>query len=189
MNKPDFDPTTVKNLNVEAFEQWLGYKASKKQKYKTVLTLRAAADKLASLGDDEAQQEAVKQSISNNWSGLFAVTPKKLASGEKPKRTAEQVAAADAAFAAQQAQAARGWEEEGQTPFAKLKLCDALWSRYTINPGPETPEKLDWLKGVIAMHLREADAKQVVGDPHLMTMVWCFFGPGGARRMQERAAA
>lgn len=70
----DFDPATVKGLNVAAFEQWLGYKRGKKQTYKTEITLRAAATRLSQIGDEQAQQDAIDQAISFGWSGFFAVT-------------------------------------------------------------------------------------------------------------------
>ena len=60
--------------------------------------------------------------------------------------------------------------------------------RYTVEVGPDTVEKLDWLKGVVARNLKEVEAKHVVNDPNLMTMVWVFFGPAGAKRIKERAA-
>ena len=49
-------------------------------------------------------------------------------------------------------------------------------------------DKMDWLKGVVARNLKEVEAKLVVGDPHLMIMVMCFFGPLGVKRIKERAA-
>ena len=57
-----------------------------------------------------------------------------------------------------------------------------------VNPDNQTPERLEWLKDVVGMHLREVDPKLVVGDPNLMTMVWCFYGERGAKRIKARAA-
>jgi hypothetical protein len=188
MNKIDFDPTTVTGLNVAAFEQWLGYKRGKKQTYKTEITLRAAATRLSQIGDEQAQQDAIDQAISFGWSGFFAVTPRKLAPGEKPKRTKEQTEAADAYFQAQQEHAARGWDDQLGDPIGRLKLCEALWCRYTVQPSDDLADKMDWLKGVVARNLKEAEAKAVANDPHLMIMVLCFFGPAGVKRIKERAA-
>lgn len=176
----------IAGLDTAAWDRWVSYRKAIKKPLKEA-SLHAAAIKLSKYGADQA--EVVDQSIGNQWTGLFPLPVKKLAPGEKPKRTKEQVEAADAYFQAQQDYAARGWAEVIQTPIGKLKACDALWARYTVTPDIDTEDKMDWLKGVIALHLREADARQVLNDPHLMTMVWCFFGPGGAKRIRERAAA
>ena len=102
--------------------------------------------------------------------------------------TEKQKAAVDAYWQATVQRAEKGWSELIPTPFGRLKVCDALWARYTIEVGPDTPEKLDWLKGVVARNLKEVEAKAVVNDPHLMIMVLCFFGPAGVKRLKERAA-
>jgi hypothetical protein len=84
--------------------------------------------------------------------------------------------------------AEKGWQETVPTAFGRLKLCDALWARYTIEEGPDIDDKMDWLKGVVARNLKECEAKAVANDPHLMIMVLCFFGPAGVKRIKERAA-
>jgi hypothetical protein len=45
---------------------------------------------------------------------------------------------------------------------------------------------MEWLRGVVAMHLRDAPAGEVLGNPHLKTMVFCLFGPRGISRLKER---
>jgi hypothetical protein len=67
-----------------------------------------------------------------------------------------------------------------------LKLCDALWARYTVEEGADTAERMEWLRGVVAMHLRDAPAGEVLGNPHLRTMVFCLFGSRGISRLKER---
>lgn len=176
----------IPGLDVAAWERWVAYRKAIKKPFKDV-SLHAAAVKLAKYGDQQA--EVVDQSISNQWQGLFDLQVKKLAPGEKPKKTKEQVAADDAYWQATVQRAERGWNELIPTPLGRLKVCDALWSRYTIEVGPDTPEKLDWLKGVVARNLREAEAKDVLNEPHLMVMVMCFFGPAGVKRIRERAGA
>ena len=176
----------IPGLDTTAWERWVAYRKAIKKPLKEA-SLHAAAIKLSKFGADQA--EVVDQSIGNQWTGLFALPVKKLAPGEKPKKTREQVAADDAYWQATVQRAERGWNELIPTPLGRLKVCDALWSRYTIEVGPDTPEKLDWLKGVVARNLREAEAKDVLNEPHLMVMVMCFFGPAGVKRIRERAGA
>lgn len=175
----------IPGLDQEAFDRWVAYRKAIKKAYKDV-SLHAAAVKLAKYGDKQA--EVVEQSIANQWQGLFDLQVKKLAPGEKPKKTKEQVAADDAYWQATVQRAEKNWSEMIPTPFGRLKVCDALWARYTIEVGPDTPDKMDWLKGVVARNLKEAEAKDIVNDPHLMIMVMCFFGPSGVKRIKERAA-
>jgi len=175
----------IPGLDTAAWERWVAYRKAIKKPLKEA-TLHAAALKLARYGD--SQEAVVEQSVSNGWQGLFDLQVKKLAPGEKPKKTREQVAADDAYWQATVQRAEKNWSETIPTAFGRLKLCDALWARYTIEVGPDTPEKLDWLKGVVARNLKEAEAKDVVNDPHLMIMVMCFFGPLGVKRIKERAA-
>jgi hypothetical protein len=175
----------IPNLDTAAWDRWVAYRKAIKKPFKDV-SLHAAAVKLAKYGDQQA--EVVDQSISNQWQGLFDLQKKKLAPGEKPKKTREQLAADDAYWQATVQRAEKGWAEHLPTPFGRLKICDALWSRYTVEVGPDTPEKLDWLKGVVSRNLREVEAKHVVNDPHLMIMVLCLFGPLGVKRIKQRAA-
>ena len=172
-------------LDVEAWGRWVAYRAAIRKPIKPA-SEHAMKVKLAKFGAD--QSEVVDQSIASQYQGLFELKKSKPAPGEKPKKTREQLAADDAYWQAVVQRAEKGWSELIPTPFGRLKVCDALWARYTIEVGPDTPEKLDWLKGVVARNLKEVEAKAVVNDPHLMTMVWCFFGPLGVKRIKERAA-
>ena len=101
----------------------------------------------------------------------------------------EQLSASAAWFVAAQQRSARVWAETMQTAFGKLKACDALWARYTVTPDHNTAERLDWLKGVIGLHLRDADPQAVLNDPHLVQMVGYFWPRGGVQRLKDRAAA
>jgi len=174
----------VPGLDAEAFTRFIQYRKVIKKPFKDV-SLHAAATKLAGYGDKQA--EVVQQTIANGWQGLQPLPATKLAYGEKPVKTEKQKAADDAYWQSSVERAERGWNDRLADPIGRLKMCDALWARYTISPDPDTAERLDWLKGVIALHLREADAKKVLAEPDLMTMVWTFFGPAGARRIKERA--
>jgi hypothetical protein len=175
----------IPGLDTEAFDRWIAYRRAIKKPYKDV-SLHAAAVKLAKYGDKQA--EVVEQSIANQWQGLFDLQVKKLQPGEKPVKTDKQKAADDAYWQASVQRAEKNWSEMIPTAFGRLKICDALWARYTVEVGPDTPEKLDWLKGVVSRNLKEVEAKHVVNDPNLMVMVMCFFGPSGVKRIRERAA-
>jgi hypothetical protein len=108
---------------------------------------------------------------------------------EYQRKDTPQVSATSAVDLERQNQhSAREWEKLQPTPFNRLKLCEALWARYTVVPDYDIFEKMDWLKGVIAMHIRAADPKEVLGDPGLRTMVWCFFGEGGVERLKAKTA-
>jgi len=175
----------IPGLDTAAWDRWVAYRKAIKKPLKEA-TLHAAALKLAKYGDDQA--EVVDQSIANQWQGLFDLQKKKLAPGEKPQKTREQKAADDFNWENSVKRAEKNWQETVPTPYGRLRLCDALWARYTIEEGPDTADKMDWLKGVVARNLKEVEAKLVVGDPHLMIMVMCFFGPLGVKRIKERAA-
>ena len=175
----------VPGLDAAAFTRFIQYRKVIKKPFKDV-SLHAAATKLAGYGDKQA--EVVQQTIANGWQGLQPLPATKLAYGEKPQKTEKQKAADEVYWQATIARAERGWQELIPTAIGRLKLCEALWSRYTIEVGPDTPEKLDWLKGVVARNLKEVEAKAVVNNPQLMVMVMCFFGPAGVKRIKERAA-
>ena len=176
----------LENLDQDAWERWKAYRQAIRKPIKPA-SEQAMQLKLSKFGADQA--EVVDQSIANQWQGLFEPKRAKPQPGEKPKKSAEQIQADDAAFTAQKERAARHWDEIKDTPFGRLKLADGLWSRYTIERDLDTDDKLDWLKGVIAKELRQVDAAQVLNDPNLTTMVICFFGPGGVKRLKDRAEA
>ena len=175
----------IEGLDVEAWDRWLAYRKAIRKPIKSA-SEHAMQVKLARFGKDQA--EVVNQSISNQWQGLFPLKEVKPGRGEKPVKTDKQIAADNEAWEWVNAQSERYWNGLEPNPYNRLKLCDALWARYTVNPDNQTPERLEWLKDVVGMHLREVDPKLVVGDPNLMTMVWCFFGERGAKRMKARAS-
>jgi hypothetical protein len=177
----------LEGLNQEAFERWLAYRKSVKKPIKEA-SLHAAALKQLRIGNSEKQEAAVDHSIANGYQGLFAPT-ERARPGEKPEKTDKQKAADMENWQRQQDHSIRTWEQQPDTAFKKLKMCEALWARYTISPDSYTEERLEWLKDTIALHLRNANAKEVLGDPHLMTMVWVFYGAAGANRIKARAAA
>ena len=172
----------IEGLNQEAWDLWVNYRKKIGKSIKPV-SEHAAMVKLSRFG--EQQMAVVQQSIENSWQGLFELKiQKKL--GERPKKTTEQVAADNEWFLRQQDIAIKAWEKLEPNAYNRLKLCDALWARYTIDPGIDTPEQLEWLKGVVALNLRDAEAADVLGDPSLRAMVWCFFGAKGIDRLKAR---
>lgn len=60
---------------IKLLDEWLEYKAAKKQSYKTEKSLRAMANQLYKLssGNIETAREIVEQSMANNWNGLFPI--------------------------------------------------------------------------------------------------------------------
>jgi hypothetical protein len=56
-----------------SFSTWLDYKAGRGEKYKTKQSIQAACDRLIELSgkDPSTAMAIVKQSMANNWAGLF----------------------------------------------------------------------------------------------------------------------
>jgi hypothetical protein len=175
----------MNELDVDAWERYKAFRKAIKKPIKEV-SEPAAKLKLQRFGADQAA--VVDQSVANGWQGLFPLKEVKPGRGEKPVKTDKQIAADNEAWEWVNAQSERYWNGLEPNSYNRLKLCDALWARYTVNPDNQTPERLEWLKDVVGMHLREVDPKLVVGDPNLMTMVWCFYGERGAKRIKARAA-
>ena len=125
---------------------------------------------------------SVNTEIANS---LFELKKKK--TGEKPVKTDAQVAKDNEAFIRQQDYAIKGWELREPNPLGKLRLCEALLARYTIDPDPDTPERMEWLKQVASMHIRACDPKDIWNDPHVLGMIRHLFGEPGYRRIRERA--
>jgi hypothetical protein len=175
----------LESLDVEAWDRWVAYRKAIRKPIKPA-SEPAMKLKLQRYGAD--QGAVVDQSISNQWQGLFDLKKSKPAFGEKPVKTEKQMAADAEALSWANSQSERYWNSLEPNPYNRLKLCDALWARYTIDPDSHLAERLEWLKDVTAIHLRDVDAKLVVGDPSLMAMVWCFFGERGAKRIKARAA-
>lgn len=168
-------------IDESAWEQWKAYRIAIRKPIKPA-SEQAMRLKLSRYGADQAA--VVQQSISQQWQGLFELKDKK--KPDRPTKSPEQKAADDEMFKAAQERAAKGWEKLEPTPLIRLKLCDALWARYTVYEDADTAERMEWLRGVVAMHLRDAPAKEVLDDPHLKTMVFCLFGPRGIARLKER---
>jgi hypothetical protein len=169
------------DLDEAAWERWVAYRKAIRKPIKEV-SEHAMKLKLSRFGAD--QQAVVDQSLAGQYQGLFELKDKK--KPDRPQKSPEQKAQDDAMFIAAQDRASRGWDKQEPTPINRLKLCDALWARYTVEEGADTAERMEWLRGVVAMHLRDAPAGEVLGNPHLKTMVFCLFGPRGISRLKER---
>lgn len=175
----------IPGLDVAAWERWVAYRKAIKKPFKDV-SLHAAAVKLAKYGDQQA--EVVDQSISNQWQGLFDLQVKKLAPGEKPKKTKEQVAADDVRFEHQTRENSKMWEELARDSIGKLRQIDAMLARLQFqHDDPNFLEKLSGLREMAARHLRDCDAKLAYGDPHIRAMVRELWGEAGVNRLRERA--
>lgn len=172
----------MSELDVEAWERYKAFRKAIKKPIKEV-SEAAAKLKLQRFGDDQAA--VVDQSIANGWQGLFELKKKK--TGEKPVKTDVQVAKDNEAFTRQQDYAIKGWELREPDPLGKLRLCEALLARYTIEPDADTPERIDWLKQVVSMHIRACDPKDIWNEPHVLGMIRHLFGDAGYRRIRERA--
>jgi hypothetical protein len=171
----------MSELDVEAWERYKAFRKAIKKPIKEV-SENAAKLKLSRFGAD--QDAVVQQSIANGWQGLF---PLKTQKSEKPVKTDAQVAKDNEAFIRQQDYAIKGWELREPDPLGKLRLCEALLARYTIDPDPDTPERMEWLKQVASMHIRACDPKDIWNDPHVLGMIRQLFGEPGYRRIRERA--
>lgn len=178
-----FDVRTVQGLDIEAFDRWLAYKKARKQSYKTAMSERAAAVKLSQMGED--QSEAVDESISNNWSGVFPLK-RTLSPGEKPKKTKAQVEADVARNEWLMGQAQKGVDAAAQTPLGRLRLLDGVLARVTLREHVE-PEVMENLRDRIASALNECDAAAAYSDPHIRSMVLQMWGPRGVSRLESRA--
>jgi len=174
----------MNELDVDAWERYKAFRKAIKKPIREV-SEGAAKLKLQRFGADQAA--VVDQSIANGWQGLFDLKKSKNGLIEKPVKSEKQIAAEAEALEYANGVSRRHWDSLEPNPYNRLKLCDALWARYTVNTDQYTAERLEWLKDVITIHLREVDAKLVVGDPALMTMVWCFYGERGANRIKDRA--
>jgi hypothetical protein len=138
--------------------------------------------KLSRFGAD--QQAVVDQSIAGQYQGLFELHKKAAPRlGEKVEKTDKQRAADVARHAEQDAWNARGWDKLEPTPLNRLKLCEAYLARLTISPDADALERL---RDSTAAALRSADAAEVLGHPHLMSMVRQLFGERGLNRLKAR---
>jgi hypothetical protein len=74
------------------------------------------------------------------------------------------------------------WEESFKAnPIQRLKYLDAVLARTT------EAEKVERIKWRVAELIRESDARSILGDPHLVTMIRYLYGERGLARLKERA--
>ena len=92
----------------------------------------------------------------------------------------------DISWAAQAA--IKHWDEKCQTVIGKLLLADAYLARITVGDWQQRREKTDWLKSYVGPLLREADPKDVLGDPGLVGMVRQLWGEPGVTRLRDKVA-
>jgi hypothetical protein len=170
----------IQGLDQDAWNRWVAYRSAIKKPLKEV-SLHAAALKLSKYGKDQA--EVVDQSISNQWQGLFELK-KKRDPAEPPVKTDKQKQADDARFQYQLDGNSKMWNEKTD-PIGRLRLCEALLARYTMNPDPDTPERIEWLRGRVADLIRQTELHKVAGDPHLLSMVRALWGEGKANKLRE----
>jgi len=166
-------------LDEAAWERWVAYRKAIRKPIKEV-SEHAMKLKLSRFGAD--QDAVVEQSIAGQYQGLFELH-KKARPGEKVEKTDKQKAADISRHAEQDDWNARVWNKQEPTPLNRLKLCEAYLARLTINPDPDALERL---RDSTAAALRVADAAEVLGHPHLMSMVRQLFGERGLNRLKNR---
>jgi len=167
-------------LDEQAWEQWAAYRKAIRKTIKPA-SEHAAKLKLSRFGAD--QQAVVEQSIANQYQGLFELKKAAPRPGEKVEKTDKQRAADIARHAEQDAWNAKGWNTQEPTPLNRLKLCEAYLARLTISPDADAMERL---RDSTAAALRSADAAEVLGHPHLMSMVRQLFGERGLNKLKKR---
>ena len=167
-------------LDEAAWEQWAAYRKAIRKTIKPA-SEHAAKLKLSRFGAD--QQAVVEQSIANQYQGLFELKKAAPRPGEKVEKTDKQRAADAARHAEQDAWNARAWGKLEPTPLNRLKLCEAYLARLTISPDSDALERL---RDSTAAALRSADAAEVLGHPHLMSMVRQLFGERGLNKLKKR---
>ena len=167
-------------LDEQAWEQWAAYRKAIRKTIKPA-SEHAAKLKLSRFGAD--QQAVVEQSIANQYQGLFELKKAAPRPGEKVEKTDKQRAADVARHAEQDAWNARAWGKLEPTPLNRLKLCEAYLARLTISPDADAMERL---RDSTAAALRSADAAEVLGHPHLMSMVRQLFGERGLNKLKKR---
>jgi hypothetical protein len=167
-------------LDEAAWERWVAYRKAIRKPIKEV-SEHAMKLKLSRFGAD--QDAVVEQSIANQYQGLFELKKAAPRPGEKVEKTDKQRAADVARHAEQDDWNARAWGKLEPTPLNRLKLCEAYLARLTISPDPDAMERL---RDSTAAALRSADAAEVLGHPHLMSMVRQLFGERGLNRLKAR---
>jgi hypothetical protein len=167
-------------LDEAAWERWVAYRKAIRKPIKEV-SEHAMKLKLSRFGAD--QDAVVEQSIANQYQGLFELKKSAPRPGEKVEKTDKQKAADVARHAEQDAWNARAWGKLEPTPLNRLKLCEAYLARLTISPDADAMERL---RDSTAAALRSADAAEVLGHPHLMSMVRQLFGERGLNKLKKR---
>ena len=167
-------------LDEAAWERWVAYRKAIRKPIKEV-SEHAMKLKLSRFGAD--QDAVVEQSIANQYQGLFELKKSAPRPGEKVEKTDKQKAADVARHAEQDDWNARAWGKLEPTPLNRLKLCEAYLARLTISPDADAMERL---RDSTAAALRSADAAEVLGHPHLMSMVRQLFGERGLNRLKAR---
>jgi hypothetical protein len=163
-----------------AWERWVAYRKAIRKPIKEV-SEHAMKLKLSRFGAD--QDAVVEQSIANQYQGLFELKKSAPRPGEKVEKTDKQRAADVARHAEQDDWNARAWGKLEPTPLNRLKLCEAYLARLTISPDADALERL---RDSTAAALRSADAAEVLGHPHLMSMVRQLFGERGLNKLKKR---
>jgi hypothetical protein len=167
-------------LDEQAWEQWAAYRKAIRKTIKPA-SEHAAKLKLSRFGAD--QQAVVEQSIANQYQGLFELKKAAPRPGEKVEKTDKQRALDVARHAEQDDWNARAWGKLEPTPLNRLKLCEAYLARLTISPDADAMERL---RDSTAAALRSVDAAEVLGHPHLMSMVRQLFGERGLNKLKKR---
>ena len=167
-------------LDEAAWERWVAYRKAIRKPIKEV-SEHAMKLKLSRFGAD--QDAVVEQSIAGQYQGLFELKKSAPRPGEKVEKTDKQRSADTARHAEQDEWNARVWSKQEPTALNRLKLCEAYLARLTINPDPDALERL---KDSTAAALRVADAAEVLGHPHLSSMVRQLFGERGLNRLKNR---
>ena len=167
-------------LDEAAWERWVAYRKAIRKPIKEV-SEHAMKLKLSRFGAD--QDAVVEQSIAGQYQGLFELKKSAPRPGEKVEKTDKQKAADVARHAEQDDWNARAWGKLEPTPLNRLKLCEAYLARLTISPDVDALERL---RDSTAAALRSADAAEVLGHPHLMSMVRQLFGERGLNRLKAR---
>jgi len=172
----------MNELDEASWERWVAFRKAIRKPIKPI-SEHAAKLKLAGFGADQAA--VVDQSIANQWQGLFEIKKSAPRPGEKVEKTDKQKAADAARHAEQDEWSARVWGKQEPTPINRLRLCDAYLARLTIREADR--DAWDRLRDAAAAALRDADPKEVIGDPHLAGMVRHLFGERGLGRLRERS--
>jgi len=172
---------TMNELDEQAWERWVAFRKAIRKPIKPA-SEQAMKLKLSRYGAE--QGEVVDQSISNQWQGLFDLKKAAPRPGEKVEKTDKQRAADVARHAEQDERAARIWGKQEPTPIHRLKLCEAYLARLTMRePDADAMERV---KDAAAAAIRDADPKEVIGNPHLAGMVRQLFGERGLERLRKR---